>query len=451
MRTSPNSQSQVAAWNLSGKLLAGGRYEVVSQLGGGSMGFVYRATDRNLNAPVVIKTPTLARLENAGFRRRFTQESQFLVSLRHPHVITIMDVGEEDGIPFFVMQFVGGGSLEDKQRRQGKRMPMSRSSLRHWLPQIAAALDFIHAQGYVHRDIKPGNILFDTHRNPYLSDFGLSKLLTAEAETDSGQTAAGAVVGTPNYVAPEIVLGREFDGQADQYSLAITVFEVLTGKAPFEGPSASATMVNQVSQKAPNPAEINPRISESLAEVILKGMAKRRSSRFDSCTEFADAVLRAADRSDNSSSESWLASGTTHFVDVPEFLSQGKAKIAQGRVSCLGCQTRLLIKSAYAGRKGKCNQCGMRMSISKNLKNVEFFVPFDADSKPSASADREFSLIFSQKAFGMEFDISTALIIIAGLLVMIIVGGTLALTMAQYDPDMEMQRKTDTTKIRSEQ
>ncbi|MEZ5940343.1 MAG: serine/threonine-protein kinase [Planctomycetaceae bacterium] len=451
MNSAPSvGNSQITSLDLTGKHLSGGRYEVQRQLGGGSMGFVYQAIDHNLESKVVIKTPTIARLQDENFLRRFQAESRFLVKLRHPHIISILDVGIENNLPFFVMQYVSGGALEDKQKRKNRKMPMSRKSLPRWLPQIASALDFMHAQGCVHRDVKPGNILFDGHGNPYLSDFGLSKVLADDPETDSGQTAAGAVIGTPNYVAPELVLGRDFDGHVDQYSLAITVFEVLTGKVPFQGPSASATMVNQVSQKPPNPCELNPKISADLAKVILKGMAKKPGNRFESCTEFAEAVLSRIEDLNDSSAERWITSSEMQLNEAPQFISNGKAKVKKSRVACKGCSTQLVVKPDFAGKKGKCNTCGMRMAISKNLKTVEFFVPFDDNTKVSESADQEFSMVFSQRAFGMEFDAQTAMMIVASLIVVIVIGGSIAYSLAQYDREGEQSDTLNHTKILSE-
>ncbi|MCA8991484.1 MAG: serine/threonine protein kinase [Planctomycetaceae bacterium] len=451
MNSAPSiSNSQITSLDLTGKYLAGGRYEVQRQLGGGSMGFVYRAIDHNLDSTVVIKTPTIARLQDENFLWRFQAESRFLVKLRHPHIISILDVGIENNLPFFVMQYVAGGALEDKQKRNGRRVPMSRKSLPRWLPQIASALDFMHAQGCVHRDVKPGNILFDKHGNPYLSDFGLSKVLADDPETDSGQTAAGAVIGTPNYVAPELVLGREFDGHVDQYSLAITVFEVLTGKVPFQGPSASATMVNQVSQKPPNPCELNPKISTDLAKVILKGMAKKPENRFESCSEFADAILARLEDVNDSSAERWITSSEMQLNEAPQFVSYGKSKVKQNRVACKGCSTKLVVKPDFAGKKGKCNTCGMRMAISKNLKTVEFFVPFDNNTKVSESADHQFSMVFSQRAFGMEFDAQSAMMIVASLILVIVIGSIAAFTFSLYDRDQEQSDNMNRTKIYSE-
>lgn len=437
MATDPSGDARESnGIDLTGQYIAG-RYQVVGLLGRGSMGYVYRALDQNLQTDVVLKIPSETRRKHVGFLQRFRQESKFLVQLRHPHIISILDVGQFDEVPFFVMQYVAGGALDTQLRgKQGKRRILSPRTLQKWLPQIAAALDFMHAQDCIHRDVKPANILFDRGGNPYLSDFGLSKILLT-AEEDSSSTAAGAVIGTPNYVAPELVLGKEFDGSADQYSLAISVYETLTGVLPFEGATASATMVNQVRNRPQDPREINPRIPNELAEVILRGMSKRADRRYPSCSDFADACLEALNSSEASnSSESWLSSGaTTISHDVPQFIPDARRKVKQGRVKCKGCETPLAIPSKLAGKKGRCGKCGQRMQVARNAKNVEFYVPLDPSLKPSASQDAEFAFVFSQKAFGYEFNAMQALSVVGVLLTLIIVGSVVATIFLQHDPD----------------
>ena len=148
------------------------------------------------------------------------------------------------------MQFLAGGSLKDRMMSgpAGEFRPMPPRLLGGWLLEIAKALDFVHAQKHIHRDVKPANILFDRHDNAFLGDFGIIKALAADEGGDwrgSSLTAPGFLLGTPNYVAPEIVMGRPFDGRVDQYALAMTVHEVLCGRNCMEGPTPSATMVNQ--------------------------------------------------------------------------------------------------------------------------------------------------------------------------------------------------------------
>src|SRR4051794_12586441 len=222
-----------------------GRYAVTAKLGEGGMGFVYRARDTRLNCDVVVKVPRAAVLEDAGFRERFAAEVGALVRLAHPHVVRVTDFGQHDRVPFAVMQFLPGGSLDDRrpQGAHGRPLPVPVRKLARWLLPVAEGLDFIHAQGYVHRDIKPANILFDAHKNAYISDFGVAKAVSAAGRRadQPGLTQEGMVIGTPTYMAPELVLGEKaIDGKIDQYALAVTVFELVAGRPPFEGPTAMA-------------------------------------------------------------------------------------------------------------------------------------------------------------------------------------------------------------------
>ena len=279
--------------NLVGTKVCDGRYKILTQLGAGSMGLVFRGYDMRLEADVVIKVPTLARLDDEGFRSRFDRESQLMVRLTHPHVVKVMDVGDHEGIPLVVMQYLSGGTLRDRMTTpDGRCYKMKPSSLSEWVGQVAKALDFVHKQGSIHRDVKPTNILFDEHGNAFLADFGLTKILAEQTmNIDRGdETGAGFVVGTANYVAPEIVLGRDYDGRADQYSLGLTVYEALAGAAPMKAPTPSAAMVNQTRVKPTPLNQLSSKVSESLAKAIAKSFAKNPDNRYRTCEEFADAV-----------------------------------------------------------------------------------------------------------------------------------------------------------------
>ena len=149
--------------------MSGGRYRITSRLGEGGMGFVYRADDRHLHAPVVIKVPRRAMLDDPQFVERFQREIRSLVTLSHPHIGKIIDVGQHEGVPFAVMQYLDGGDLEARRPRnaEGHPLAVSPTALRDWLPEVAGALDFVHRKGYVHRDMKPVNVLFDRERHAY--------------------------------------------------------------------------------------------------------------------------------------------------------------------------------------------------------------------------------------------------------------------------------------------
>ena len=275
--------------------LACDRYYVRSQLGKGSMAYVFLVEDRRLETDVVIKVPKPELFTTHDFRDRFKRESQLLVQFSHPHVVGVLDVGEYDGLPYVVMPLLAGGSLADRQKKEGDaKRRMSPESLRDWLPGVAQALDFCSRKGMVHRDVKPANILFDTDRNAFVGDFGLSKVMYGEhTKLNSSETMAGVVLGTPNYISPEVVLGKDYDGRADQYSLGITVYHMLYGRAPMQGPSPAVTMVNHTQKELQLLSDIRPDVCAELASAIQKSIEKDPDFRFATCEQFAEAVVEA--------------------------------------------------------------------------------------------------------------------------------------------------------------
>jgi serine/threonine-protein kinase len=222
-----------------GQALSGGRYQITAKLGEGGMGLVYRALDRHLDTEVVIKVSRRAMLDDPAFAGRFAREIRSLVQLVHPHIVKVMDVGEHDGLPFAVMQYLPGGSLRDRQRKGpgGEPRPPSPGDGRTWLEPVADALHFIHRKGSIHRDVKPDNILFDAEGHAYLSDFGVAKVLAQRGgrKKNTALTGAGIILGTPHFMAPELIMRQPYDGRADQYALGVTVYELLAGRYPFDG------------------------------------------------------------------------------------------------------------------------------------------------------------------------------------------------------------------------
>ena len=175
-------------WN--GSSVSDGRYLITAKLGEGGMGIVYRARDTRLGMDVVIKVPRQVMLADPEFAGRFAREIRSLVKLSHPGIVKITDVGEYQGLPFAVLQYLPGGSLEDREGGPGKRATVADpTSLSDWLPGIASALDYIHSQGYVHRDVKPANILFDAQGYAFLGDFGVIKVLTATEDSKIARSA----------------------------------------------------------------------------------------------------------------------------------------------------------------------------------------------------------------------------------------------------------------------
>ena len=465
---------------LVGQIIGDGRYDLRELLGGGSMGYVYRAFDRRLETDVVVKIPRKHKLQNPDSLRRFRQESKFLVKLNHPHVVSILDVGEYGGVPFFVMPFISGGSLRSRQTNElGIQKPLNPTSLQRWLLAIARALDFIHSQGCVHRDVKPDNILFDEHGHALLSDFGLSKILRADEKDDPSQTAAGAIVGTPLFCAPELVLGAAIDGRADQYSLALTVYDTLAGTNPFEGPNSSATLVNQTAMQPPPLAEFNPGVTPALWRCVLKGLAKSPEQRFGSCVEFAQAVLATVQVSGSSQSSGAhsgpktsarhssssnavadtsisarkvggaargspvVSASLAHSRPSPgataskmHYVISARTPIHKARCACPGCSKDLALQPAFAGKKATCQTCGCRLMISTDfseLRKLDLVPAQDevaassisgrdsnVSGAPSLASPGEFDLVLGQEVFGWKLSRRLALGLAGGLIVLLL-------------------------------
>lgn len=257
------------------------------------MGFVYRAFDANLQTTVVVKSPRRDLIGSAERTSHFEREVRALVKLSFPHVVPILDVGRHEGVPFAVMRFLSGGSLEERLRESANQgSPLPCSSLKDWLYGIARTLDLVHKEKYLHRDVKPSNILFDTHQQAYLSDFGLAQALgdLRTSRDDAGPT----FVGTPVYMAPELFLNNKLDGRADQYALAVTVFEVLAGRAPFEADTFAELEAAHLRSIPPSLAESVPGIPPGVAQAVSRALSKNVAERFPTCADFALAVLRGS-------------------------------------------------------------------------------------------------------------------------------------------------------------
>jgi serine/threonine protein kinase/formylglycine-generating enzyme required for sulfatase activity/Flp pilus assembly protein TadD len=328
--------------------LGNGRYKITRKLGEGGMGSVYVAWDANLQTEVVVKVPHATHQDDPEATARFVREASSLVKLSHPHIVKIVDFGEQAGQPYAVMQFLSGGSLATRQGDEGQppeKLPAE--SLKDWLPNIAKALDFVHAQGYLHRDVKPPNILFDPYGNAFLSDFGITKFAVAQQAAGSGKslTGAGMVLGTPEYMAPEVILGQTADGRLDQYGLAVTVYEVLAGRRPFEDATATAVLVQHTAQQPPDVRSFNGDVSPALAAVIRQALAKEPANRFANCVVFADAAIAAVSARSSAQSE-------------------------RPKLKCPACSKTLKIESKLQGKTVPCPACQTPLKVSDDLRRV---------------------------------------------------------------------------------
>ncbi len=262
-----------------------GRFRVEAEVGRGGMGVVYRARDVSLNRPVAIKLMAAHLAGNDKALTRFRREATAAANLRHPHIATVYEFGEYDGYPYLAAEWVEGQTLK-ALLEQISPLPLERAL--NLFDQLASALDYAHTRGVVHRDIKPGNVLVGEGDHITVVDFGLAHL------TDGPQiTASGSLHGTPRYMSPEQVLGQPLDGRSDQYSLAIVLYEMLTGRGPYED-KAGPTLLYQQAYSLPIPArEVNPTLPLAVEAALTKALSKKADDRFRTLAEFG-AALRAS-------------------------------------------------------------------------------------------------------------------------------------------------------------
>jgi serine/threonine-protein kinase len=253
-----------------------GHYSIVSELGRGGMGVVYKAREEALNRFVAIKVLTEQLTEDATFLQRFVREAQAAAALSHPNIVQIFFIGEDNGHPFFVMEYVTGRSLNHLLRDEG-RIDNPRAS--QLILQAAHGLAAAHDQGIVHRDIKPANLILDERGIVKIADFGLA--LPADAETRL--TASGMLVGTPGYLAPEQCRGEKVDNRTDIYALGVTFYLLLSGQAPFRGESPLALLRQILDEQPPDISTLNPNVDAETRRILEKMIAKDREQRYQNC------------------------------------------------------------------------------------------------------------------------------------------------------------------------
>ena len=261
------------------------RYRGAKQVGQGGMGEIYRATDSTLGRAVAVKMLTARYADDDDVRERFTREALSAARLSgDPSIVTIFDVGEWDERPYIVMEYMSGGSLEEKLRNEGAQPP---AQVVQWLEQAARALDHAAAEGVVHRDVKPGNLLLDREGDVHVADFGI-----ASAAGMDSMTMTGTVMGTAGYLAPEQARGERAGPASDRYALGVVAFELLTGTRPFASDSPTAEAAAHVQAKVP-PVSALAELPQELDDVFRRALAKRPEDRYASAAEFVGALRGA--------------------------------------------------------------------------------------------------------------------------------------------------------------
>ena len=266
-----------------------GRYEVVDEIGQGSMGVVYRAHDPQINRQIALKLLRQDRVTNEELVQRFLKEAQAMGGLAHPNIAIVYDTGRDHGTIFIAMEILQGKSLRDHMRDKA----LHHNEIVHIGVQVAEALDFAHRKGIVHRDIKPSNIIIDRGGNAKITDFGIAHI---EDPTITQQTIPGEILGTPLYMSPEQVMSKPVDGRSDLYSLGVLLYEMTTGTSPFKGDNF-ASIFQAILQDTPPAPELsdNP-MSRNLATLIMKSLSKDPDQRFQTGLEMAQQLKACLQR-----------------------------------------------------------------------------------------------------------------------------------------------------------
>ncbi len=269
--------------DLTGKQL--GPYRIVGPLGEGGMAAVYKAYQPSVDRHVALKVLPRYYASDPAFVGRFEREAKVIARLEHPSILPVYDYGESEGYTYIAMRYVEGEGLAGLL--QSKPLPLP--TISHIISQIASALDYAHSKGVVHRDVKPSNVLIDEQNNCLLTDFGIARMLEATGQF----TSTGAFIGTPAYASPEQAVGRPLDGRSDIYSLGVVLYEMATGRPPFDAETPMAILIKHIHDPLPMPRSVNPELPEPAERIILKALDKEPENRYQKAGEMAKALDQA--------------------------------------------------------------------------------------------------------------------------------------------------------------
>jgi serine/threonine protein kinase/tetratricopeptide (TPR) repeat protein len=273
-----------------------GKYKIIEFLGRGGMAEVYKAYHANLDRYVALKLIKTTIADDPEYLTRFEREAKSAAALRHSNIVQVYDyeVDTESGRPYIVMELVKGDTLANELDQRAKNgTPLTLADTAHIVGEVAAALAYAHEHGVVHRDVKPGNIILDASGHLILTDFGLAKITGGPSVT-----ASGVGMGTPDYMAPEQIMGRPVDGRTDLYALGVILYRLLTGQLPYHAETPMAAAIKHVTDPIPDPRAIKPDLPESLAYFVMKSMRKLPDERFQTAESFLaefQAALTQAD------------------------------------------------------------------------------------------------------------------------------------------------------------
>jgi serine/threonine-protein kinase len=298
-----------------------GPYQLVEEVGRGGMATVYRAYQPNVDRYVAVKVIHRSIAVDTKSLDRFTREAKLVARLEHPHILPVYDYDGLNDPPYIVMRYLPTGTLKDILERT--QLPFNEVVL--LLSQIAAALDYAHRQGVIHRDIKPTNIMVDSEGNAFLTDFGIARM----AESSSGLTGTGMAIGTPGYMAPEQGLGVPIDGRADIYSLGVMAYEMLTGMLPYSAETPMAVILKHINDPVPDIVLANPTLPVALRAVIQRAMAKNPEDRFATASDFARALSVAIGPSEDMTPHRLRAAASQTISDLAQAREERRKQIEE--------------------------------------------------------------------------------------------------------------------------
>lgn len=360
--------------NLIGKVL-GNRYDIIEEIGIGGMATVYRAKCQLLNRQVAIKVLKKEFSQDAAFVKRFRAEAQSAASLTHPNIVSVYDVGEEDDINYIVMELLEGKTLKEYILKNGK---MDSINVLKFSSQIASALEVAHKANIIHRDIKAQNIVFSNNdKIVKVTDFGIAKMTNGNTITSTTTT-----MGSVHYFSPEHAKGSYIDERSDIYSLGIVMYEMATGKLPFDSDTPVAVALKQIQEEPVPPIEINSEISEDLNNIILKAMQKNKANRYQTATAMLDELFAA------------INSPGTIFRNDPKHVS-GLTQI----IPIIGLKdenTSLETtnkENSEPNRREMIKKIDQRKEVIEELKNKKQELKEDKDKKPNVRRKKKKMII----------------------------------------------------------
>ncbi|MGB1288260.1 MAG: serine/threonine protein kinase [Aggregatilineales bacterium] len=259
-----------------------GQFTILEEIGRGGMATVYSAMQQSMNRKVAVKILPVHFMHDPGFLERFEREVEVISSLEHPHILPIYEYGETDGVPYIAMRYLGGGSMAQMVRRGVPEI----KDLDKAFSQVASALDYAHLHGVIHRDLKPGNIMLDEHGNAYLSDFGIARVMGSDM-------TGSAIIGTPAYMSPEQAHGMAIDARSDIYALGIVLFELITGREPYQAETPMGLLLMHINEPLPDMHDLRDDLPYGVVEVIETATAKEPDERYSSAGEMAEAFSAA--------------------------------------------------------------------------------------------------------------------------------------------------------------